>query len=201
MTRFLAVAFGTALMLASSVAMAQTPATIRVRGTVDALSGDTLKVTTRAGDKMNIALAKDYKVTALTAISITAIKPGSYIGTAAMPQADGSLKAMEVQVFPESMRGVGEGSHPFDTAPNSSMTNGTVGDVVGTSDRTLTVKYKGAESKVFVPANVPIVTYEPGEPSMLSPGAHILLTVTKAADGGMTADRVQVGKDGLVPPM
>ncbi|HWK43600.1 MAG TPA: hypothetical protein VNT30_02675 [Stellaceae bacterium] len=201
MTRLLAVVFGIVLMLASGAAMAQAPTTVRVRGMIDALSGDTLKLTTRTGDKVSIALAAGYKVTALTAISITAIKPGSYIGTAAMRQADGSLKALEVQVFPEAMRGVGEGSRPFDVAPNSSMTNGTVGDVVGTDGRVLTVKYNGKETKVVVPADVPIVTYEPGEPTMLTPGAHVFISVTKSADGTMSAERVTVGKDGLVPPM
>lgn len=101
----------------------------------------------------------------------------------------------------ESSRGVGEGLHPYDLQPESRMLNGTVGDVVGTQGRTLTVKYKGEEKKVVVPENAPVITYEPGNEQMLVPGAHVIISATKAAGGALTAMRVSVGKDGLVPPM
>jgi hypothetical protein len=126
---------------------------------------------------------------------------GSYIGTAVMPQPDGTLRALEVQVFPPSMRGIGEGSRPFDAAPGSTMTNGTTGTIVSTNGRMLTVTYKGGEKKVFVPDGVPLVSYAPADRSALTPGANVLVTATRAADGTVTASHVLVGKNGLIPPM
>jgi hypothetical protein len=118
-----------------------------------------------------------------------------------MPQPGGTLRALEVHVMPESMRGVGEGHRPFDLQPQSTMTNGTVGTVTGNSDRTLTISYAGGEKTVAVAANTPVVTYEPGSPALLVPGAHIILFGNQAPDGKVTATRISVGKDGLVPPM
>ena len=129
---------------------------------------------------------------------------GEVLGVAdpAVPQPDGTLRALELQVFPEAMRGVAEGNHPWDLGPQSSMTNGTGGGEVKASDgRSLTVKYGSAEKKVFVPADVPVVTYEPGSRALLTPGAHVILTAKKADDGTLSADRVTVGKNGLTPPM
>ena len=158
-------------------------------------------VTTRDGTKETLAIAPTVGVVAIIAVKITDIAPHSYIGTAAIAQADGTLLAREIQVFPESMRGVGEGHHPWDLEPHSTMTNGTVGTVTGTSGRTLTVTYKGGEQKVVVPANAPIITYAPAGKDMLVAGAHVIITAVKRPDGSLMATRVGVGKDGLVPPM
>jgi len=160
-----------------------------------------MTVTTRSGETVTVGLRPDTVVTVIAAISIADIKHGSYIGTAAMPQPDGTLLAREIQVFPESMRGIGEGHRPYDLEPQSTMTNGTVGDVVGSAGRVLTLRYQGGEKKVTVPAEAPIITYEPGTPALLVVGAHVIVTRAKAADGSLSADRVGVGKNGLTPPM
>jgi Domain of unknown function (DUF5666) len=195
----LTVALGVILMGSSAIAQNATP--IRIRGTIDALNGSKLDVTSRAGEKFSVDLAADSTVTLIAPSTLGDIKPGGLIGTAAMPQSDGSLKALEVQVFPESMRGTGEGQRAYDLQPQSTMTNATVFDVVGTSERTLTLKWQGKETKLTVPPDVPIITYEPGTRAMLTPGAHVIVNGTKAADGSLVAMRVAVGKDGLTPPM
>ena len=125
----------------AGAALAQDATPVRVRGTIDAVDARTLRVTSRAGQPVTLAVAPNVVVTAIVAASIADLKPGSYIGTAAVPQADGSLLAYEIQIFPESMRRVGEGHHPWDLQPQSTMTNGTVGDVVVTQGRTLTLRY------------------------------------------------------------
>jgi hypothetical protein len=182
-------------------ALAQTATPVRVRGTIDAADAKTMAVTSREGQKVVLAIAPDIGVTAIIAANITDIKPGSYIGTAAMPQADGTLRAFEIQVFPESMRGIGEGNHPWDLEPQSTMTNGTVGDVVVTQGRTLTLRYKDGVKTVVVPDKAPIITYAPATAAMLVPGAHVIITAARQPDGSLVAQRVGVGKDGLVPPM
>jgi hypothetical protein len=192
-------AFFIMLGTVTGIAQAQSPA--RLRATIDAVKGNSMTLTTRSGDNVTVMLAPDLGVTELAPVKLEDIKPGSFIGTAAMPQPDGTQRALEVHVFPESMRGSGEGFRPFDLQPQSTMTNGTVGSVKGTSGRTLTVTYQGGEQTIVVPPNTPVVTFEPGSPSMLVPGAHIILFGTRLADGEVTAKRISVGKDGLVPPM
>lgn len=174
---------------------------VRLRGKIDAVSSDSLHVTLRNGDKAAVMLPANVTVTWLIPAKPGDIAKGSYIGTAAMPQPDGTLRALEVQVFPPSMRGIGEGSRPFDVAPGSTMTNGTIGTIVSTEGRMLTVTYKGGEKKVFVPDGVPFVSYAPADRSALTPDAHVLVMATRAQDGTVTASRVLVGKNGLVPPM
>ena len=195
----LATALGVVLMAAPSHAQNGTP--IRIRGTIDAVNGSTLDVTSRTGEKVSVALAPDATVVLIAPAKITDIKSGSFIGTAAMPQSDGSLKALEVQVFPESMRGTGEGQRDYDLQPQSTMTNATAYDVVGTNGRDLTLKWQGKETKLTVPPDVPIITYEKGDRTMLKPGAHVIVNGTKGANGTPVAMRVAVGKDGLMPPM
>jgi len=194
------------VLLAAGVAIgpvraADAPTPARLRATIEQATENGLVLTTRAGEKVTVTLAPDATVAALVKIRLEDIKPNSFIGSAAMPQPDGTQKALEVHVFPESMRGTGEGHRPFDLQPESTMTNGTVGSVTGTSGRTLTVTYQGGEKTIVVPPDTPIVTYEPGSRAMLVPGAHIILFGTSAADGKITANRISVGKDGLVPPM
>jgi hypothetical protein len=183
----------------SAAAHAQSPA--RLRATIDAVNGNSMALTTRAGDKVTVVVAPDIVVTELSPVKLQDIKPGSFIGSAALPQPDGTERALEVHVFPESMRGTGEGHRPFDLQPQSTMTNGTVGAVTGSTDRTLKVTYQGGETTIVVPPNTPVVTYEPGSRTMLVPGAHIILFGTRAGDGEVTAKRITVGKDGMVPPM
>jgi len=192
--------FAIALFTAAGVA-AQAP-TQRIRGDVAALDGTTLTVKTRSGESLTVKLADNYTVAGLVTVDRTALADGAYVGTAAMPRPDGAQTALEVLVFPESMRGTGEGHGPWDLAPGSTMTNATIGRVVkdGTDHR-LTLRYKDGEKTVIVPDNVPLVTFEGGDRSLLVPGAHIILTATKQPDGTLTATRVTVGKNGLVPPM
>jgi hypothetical protein len=181
--------------------LAQAPRPVRIRATIDAVSDTGLSLTSRTGEKLTVLLSPSTAIVAIVRIPLDEIKPGSFIGTAAMPQEDGTQRALEVHVFPESMRGTGEGHRPFDLQPHSTMTNGTVGAVTGASDRTLTVAYQGGEKTIVVPPETPIVTYEAGSPAMLVPNAHVIVMGTEAEDGKISATRVAVGKDGLVPPM
>jgi hypothetical protein len=174
----------------------------RIRGDVVALDGQNLQVRSRTGEMLNVKLADNYTVTSVVKIGVDRIVPGAYVGTATMPQADGTQKSLEVLVFPEARRGSGEGHYPWDLQPGSMMTNATVAEVSSVDQsRRMTLKYKDGEKVVFVPPDAPIVTFEPGERSMLVPGAHIMFTANKQPDGSLTAAGVNVGKDGLVPPM
>lgn len=184
----------------STASFAQSGTPSRIRGTIDAVDGGTLAVTARDGTKYALTLDPKAVVIEILPAEITDIKNGSFVGSAAMPQADGTLKALEVQIFPEAMRGTGEGTRAWDLQPGSTMTNATAFDVVGTDGRTLTLKYKDGEKKLVVPPNVPIITYGPGTLAMLKPGAHANFNVTRGPGDAYVTDRIQVGKDGLVPP-
>ena len=141
-------------------------------------------------------------------LSLADIKPGSYIGTAAMPQPDGSQLALEVLVFPEAARGAGEGHRPWDLRPDSTMTNATVADLAAAptsvpGGQKLTLRYKDGEKTVIVPPNVPVVSFKPGkadETALLVPGAKVMITAQEKA-GKPTALRVIVGRNGFAPPM
>jgi hypothetical protein len=174
---------------------------IGVRGEITGVSDDTLKVHSKTGENVVITLTKDTKVRAVTLANIEDIKPGSYIGSAAIPQEDGTLKALEVHVFPPELAGSGDGHRPFDLAKGSSMTNGSVGDLVVSNGRTLTVNYKGGQQKILVPEDVPIVNLMPGDRSLLKVGVKIVTFVTQGADGTLTAQSISAGKDGVTPPM
>ena len=158
-------------------------------------------MTTRAGDKVTLKLTDNVAVTWIEPITVKAIKPGAFIGTAAVTQPDGTLKALEIQVFPEAMRGVGEGHRPWDLGPGSTMTNGTVGDLKVAKGRTLTLTYKGGEQTVFVPANAPVITYAPASLAAVRKGDHVIVFASHNPDDTLTATRIGVGKNGLVPPM
>lgn len=165
-----------------------------------------LSLTTRDGEKVTLNLAPNVTVTALAATPMDMIKPGSYIGTAALPQPDGSLVALEVHIFMESMRGIAEGHRAWDTGgPTSTMTNATVSQMVASRadarGRMLTLSFPGGEKQVLVPETVPVVAYEPGDRSLIKPGNHVLVTAMKAADGSYRADRITIGRNGLMPPM
>jgi hypothetical protein len=185
-------------------ALAQAPAAPpqRIRGDVVALDGQNLQVRSRTGELVNVKLADNYTVTAVTKIGMDRIVTGTYIGTATMPQPDGTQKAIEILLFPEARRGAGEGHYPWDLQPGSMMTNATVATVASVDQsRHLTLKYKDGEKVIVVPPDTPVVTFEPGERSMLVPGAHVMFGANKQPDGSFTAGGVNVGKDGLVPPM
>ena len=183
-----------------SGAAAQQPQTMRIRGTIEKVDGNTVVVKPANGADVTLTLTANAVIVGVVKASLADIKAGSFVGSAAMPQADGSQKALEVHIFAESQRGTGEGHRPF-TIPNSTMTNGTVGDMVTATDGgTLTVKYKEGEKKIVLPPGVPIVRYEVGDRSELKPGVHITaLNAVKKQDGSIEAPRLNVGRDGLVP--
>jgi len=190
-----------ALLIATAhVASAQVP--IRVRGAIAKVSGQTLTVVSRDNSTVDVRLADNYTVTGVVKAALGDIKEGAFVGTAALPKGDGTFVAQEVVIFPESARGTGEGHYPWDLSPGSTMTNATVDAMVERVDGpVLTLKHKGGSVTVAVPKDVPIVTFAPGEKAMLQPGAHVFIPAEQQADGSVTAARVLVGKDGLVPPM
>ena len=190
------------LLSATAVQAADAPGMrLGVRGEITGVSADSLKVHVNSGENVVIRLTADTKVRAVTLANIEDIKPGSYIGSAAMPQEDGTLKALEVHVFPPELAGSGDGHRPLDLAKGSSMTNGSVGDLVVSNGRVLTVNYKGGQQKILVPEDVPIVNLEPGDRSLLKPGVKVVMFAAKGADGTITAQAISAGKDGVTPPM
>jgi hypothetical protein len=194
-----------AAMVAASVlgAIAQQPPTpTRVRGTIEGVDGDLLVVKSRGGEDVKLHLTSDAKVVGIIKISLADIKLGSFIGTTTVPGADGRQNAVEVHVFPEEMRGTGEGSRPYDLKPNSTMTNATVAEqVAGNDGQTLMIKYKDGEKKVTIGPDTPVVTYVPGEKADLKAGAKIIAFIKQLPDGSFETNRISVGRDGLTPPM
>ena len=187
-------------LVAPAVWAQETP--VRVRGTIERVDGDTYFVKSRDGSELKLKLAPKATVTAIVSASLDDIKPGSYVGTAAMPMADGIQKALEVHIFPEPMRGTGEGHRGFDLKPSSTMTNGSVDKSTASSDgQVLTLKYKDGEKTIIVPPGIPIVAYVPGDVSELKVGARIFIgAANKQPDGSLQAGRVNVGR-GVAPPM
>jgi hypothetical protein len=194
-----------AAMVAASVlgAIAQQPPTpTRVRGTIEGVDGDLIMVKSRSGEDVKLHMTSDMKVVGIVKIALADIKLGSFIGTTTVPGPDGQQNAVEVHVFPEDMRGTGEGSRPYDLRPNSTMTNATVAQqVTGTDGQTLMIKYKDGEKKVTVGPDTPIVTYVRGEKADIKAGAKIIAFIKQLPDGSFETNRVSVGRDGLTPPM
>ena len=195
---------GFVLVFAASTTWAQD--TVRVRGTIEQVEGQTLMVRSREGVELKVVLADNALIVGIVKASLSDIKPGSFVGVTGMPQADGSQKAVEVHIFPEAMRGTGEGHYPWDLRPQSTMTNADVvkveQTVTGVEGRTLTMKYKDGEMRIIVPQDAPIVTYVMSDKSELKPGAKIFIAAAKRQlDGTLQAPRVNFGKDGLTPPM
>jgi hypothetical protein len=192
-------AFG--LVLASSVVQAQAPST-RVRGTVERLDGAALSVKTPTGEAVTVALAPGYSVGGVVKATAADIKKGSYIGVGARPQADGTLMAVQVFIFPEAMRGTGEGHRPWGVLPESTMTNATVADTVSRVDgANLVLSYPGGEQKVTITPDANIIMATPAQPSELAAGAQVAMTANKAADGSLTASRITIAKAGAQLPM
>ena len=181
----------------------QSPSPSRVRGTIESVDGDVIAVKSRGGEDVTLHMTGDIKVVGIIKISLADIKVGSFIGTTTVPGGDGSQNAVEVHVFPEEMRGTGEGSRPYDLRPNSTMTNATVAETVkGTEGQNILVKYKDGEKKVVVPPDTPIVTFVASDKSEVKPGAKIIIFgAAKKEDGTLEANRVNVGRDGVTPPM
>lgn len=175
----------------------------RIRGTIERVDGDKIVVKARDGSDVTLILKKDAMVVAIVKASLSDIKPGSYVGITGKPQPDGSQRAVEVHIFPESMRGVGDGHRPWDLLPESTMTNGNVEQQVTNVDgQTLKIKYKDGEKTIAVPAGTEIVTYQAGDRQDLKPGAKIFVNAAvKQADGAYEVTRINYGKDGLTPPM
>lgn len=209
---FKPLAFSIALLASVPWALAQTPApaspTVRVRATIEAIDAGSITVKDRRGEVITLVRPADMAVSEVFPIALADIKTGSYIGTAAMPQPDGTQLALEVLVFPEAARGTGEGHFPWDLQPQSTMTNATVADLAAApasapGGQVLRLKYKDGEKIVIVPPNAPVVSFKPGkddEKALLVPGAKVMITAQEK-DGKPTALRVIVGRNGFVPPM
>jgi len=220
MSRILTAILTIVLLAATHLAYAQSSAQ-RIRGDVVVLEGTNVRIESPEGEELTVKLMDDVRLTAVSRASAADIKAGSFVGATAMAQPDGTLKASEVHIFPESMRGTGEGHRPMDSRPGSTMTNATVSRIseakrpasgtttnatvakvaVASEALKLTLQYKGGEQIVAVEADTPVVFLEPGDRALLAPGAHVVLNATRQGDGSLASDRITVGKNGTVPPM
>lgn len=195
-------AFAVLAALAATAALAQQPPTVRLRGTIEKVNGHTVMAKSAKGDELKLNLADKVLVVGVVKASLADIKPGDFVGSGAMPQPDGTQKAIEVHIFPASMRGTGEGFRPWDHGPTSTMTNGTVGaTVTGVSGPMLTVKYKDGEQKIMVPPDAPVVRFQIADLSAIKPGAPFaVLAAVKQSDGSFNVGRINVGQNGASPP-
>ena len=191
------------LALAFTISPASAQGTVRVRGTIEKVEGNAFVVKSRDGRELKVVPADNALVVAIVKASPADIKQGSFVGVTGMPQADGSQRAIEVHIFPEAMRGTGEGHYAWDLRPQSTMTNANVEHAVTAVDgQTLTLKYKDGEKKIIVPPEATVVTYTTGDKSELKPGTKIFVAAAKnLPDGSLEAPRINYGKDGLTPPM
>jgi len=175
---------------------------MRVRGTIEKAEGNVLSLKSSDGAELKLTLTGNAMIVAVVKASMADIKEGTFLGSAAMPQPDGSQRALEVHIFPEQMRGTGEGHRPYSPVPNSTMTNGAASGttVAGVEGATILLKYKGGEKKIVVPPNAPILRYEIGSKGDLKAGARFTVTAaTRKPDGTLEAARIHVGRDGAVP--
>jgi hypothetical protein len=202
MTRALAAAFFPIALAGSVLAQGSPNPPIRIRGTLVKLDGQDLTIKARDGKTVNIKLADSYKIVGIEKASPSDVTEGKFIGSTTVGEKDGALVAKEVHIFPEAMRGTGEGHYDWDLEPSSKMTNANVAGVVKKSDeQVLTVNYKGGEKKIVVTPQTAVVSYVPADKSELKPGAPIFLVAQKQPDGTLTAARVNVGLHGQKPPM
>jgi len=188
--------------LLATASSAQDSPPVRVRGTIDHFEGETLIIKARDGTELKVTLAPNAVVVATVKASLADIKSGTFVGVSGMPQADGSQRALEVHIFPEAMRGTGEGHYGWDLQPQSTMTNGNVEQAVPAADgQMLTLKYKDGEKKIVVSPDTPVVSYQATDRSELKPGAKIFIAAAKKqADGTLQAPRIGVGRN-APPPM
>ncbi len=204
MRKALAYTFGLAILaFAAFGSTARAQDTMRVRGTIERLDGTAYFVKTRDGAELKVTMIDQPVLVAIVKASLADIKPGLFVGSTGMPMPDGSQKAIEVHIFPEAMRGTGEGHYAWDLQPNSTMTNANVeASVTGIDGQTLTLKYKNGEKKILVTQDTVIVTYNPGDKADLQPGTKIFVgAAKKLPDGSLQAARINYGRDGLTPPM
>ena len=188
-------------VLSCGVAAAQDTMIVRLRGEVQSYDAPKLVLKERSGKVIEMILPEGLPIAEVIPTDITAIQPGSFIGTAAVPRADGQLQALEVVVFPEAARGSGEGHYPWDLKPDSTMTNATVADLSrGSQGRTLTLRYKDGEKKVIVPDGIPVVTFKPGNPGLIVTGAKVFI-VTELTGDQYEPRRFIIGRNGFQPPM
>ena len=181
---------------------AQVQDTVRIRGTIASIDGATYVIKARDGTELKVALADNAQIAAVVKASLADIKQDLFVGVTAMPQTDGSLSAVEVHIFPEAMRGTGEGHYSWDLRPKSTMTNANVDQVVTAVDgQTLTLKYKDGEKKIFVVADTPIVAYVRGDNNDLKPGAIVFIAAVKQPDGTLQGRAWRIGRDGVTPPL
>jgi hypothetical protein len=201
MPRAVAAAFVACIM--SSSVSAQQAQMVRIRGTIESVDGNNLGIKTREGSDVTVRMTDNVAVFAVVKTELSEVKEGSYIGVTAMPEPDGTQKAIAVHIFPENQRGAAEGFRPWDARANSTMTNATVTQTVkGTDGQNITVKYKDGEKKVVVPPDTPVVTFVASDKSEVKPGAKLIIFgAAKKDDGTLEANRVNVGRDGITPPM
>lgn len=185
----------------ASLVSAQTAPPLRLRATIEKVEPGSITVKERSGEVVQLMLAGNLSVTEVYPIDISEIKPNSYVGAAAMPMPDGSLRALEVLILPESLRGAGEGHRPYDLMPQSTMTNAAVDGITESAQgRTLTLKYKDGAKTLSVPPDASIVTIKPADSSLLVVGAKLIVTA-ELRDGKPTATRITAGRNGFAPPM
>jgi len=185
----------------SAAVFAQPAATMRLRGSIEKVDATSIVIKERNGETMTVALPDNVAVNEVLPLDPAAIQSGKFVGVAAMPGTDGTLAALEVLVFPEAARGTGEGHSPWDLQPGSTMTNATVTNVTpGAKGHSMTLRYKDGEKTIFVPEGIPVVTLQPGDRSLLVPGARVLVTAQNR-EGKLTALRIAAGRNGFAPPM
>jgi hypothetical protein len=189
------------LVLAAGAGSAQQPQTVRVNGTVESFDGQVLAVNSAKLGEVKVNLTSNAAVFGVMQATIADVKPGAYIGVGAMPQPDGSQRAIQVTVFAEVQRGLGEGHRPWDARPNSTMTNGAVDQTVASADgQVVMVKYKNGEQKIVIPPDAAILAYAVGDKTELKLGAHVaIIRAVKKPDGALEANRVNVGRGEVVP--
>jgi len=186
-----------------SAGRAQQPPPVRIRGTIEVVDGAVLTIKTREGDDVKVRMTDNVAVFGVATTPLSEIKEGSYIGVSGMPLPDGTQKALAVHIFPENQRGAAEGFRPWDLKPNSTMTNATVAETVkGVDGQNILLKYKDGEKKIVVPPGTPVVTFVAGDKSEVKAGSNIIIFgAVKKDDGMLEANRINVGRDGITPPM
>lgn len=196
-------AFALAMLATQAMAQQSPVPTVRIRGTIEAVDGSMLSIKSREGADLKVRMTDNATVFAVVKTELSEIKQGSYIGVTAMPDPDGTQRAIAVHIFPETQRGAAEGFRPWDARANSTMTNATVAETVkGTDGQNILVKYRDGEKKVVVPPDTPIVTFVASDKSEVKPGAKLIIFgATKKDDGTLEAARINVGRDGVTPPM
>jgi hypothetical protein len=210
--KFLATSFVIAASAALPMAgSAQTPSaqpTVRVRGVIERVDANSLTVKDRSGETVTMVRPADMNISEVIPLTLADIKPDSFVGAGALPQPDGTQRALEILVFPESARGTGEGFRPWDFMPESTMTNATVATLSAApasvpGRQKLLLKYRDGEQTVIVPSGTPVVTLKPGnadQSALVVPGAKVVV-IAQVMDGKPTALRMLVGRNGFTPPM